>query len=193
MLLYINWFMVTEAKRILRNNILAVRKSLTPEQMKERSKKVEEKLFGIEQFKKAKTIAFYIPLHNEVETRSMIERALKEGKEVLVPVTNDEIKMCRFTSFDDLVPGKFGVPEPEKKTPKDHDAEVVIVPGIAFGLCMHRIGYGKGYYDKYFKKSKAYGIGICHDFQVVDELPRHKHDVPMDLIITDKRLIKPSK
>lgn len=185
--------MVTEAKKILRNNILAVRKSLSPEDMAESSGKIEEKLFEEEHFKNAKTVAFYLPLHNEVDTKRMIGRAMKEGKEVLVPVTNDEIKMCRFTSFEDLVPGKFEVPEPKQHEPKDHMAEVVLVPGIVFGLCMHRLGYGKGYYDKYFKNSKAFRIGICHDFQVVDKLPRHEHDIPMDLIITDKRLIKPSR
>lgn len=185
--------MVEEAKKILRDNVLTVRKSLTPVDVEQRSIKIEAALFDEEHFKKAKTVAFYLPLHNEVDTKHMIERAMKEGKEVLVPVTNDEIKMCKFTSFEDLKPGKFQVPEPKHCEPKDHLAEVVLVPGVVFGLCMHRLGYGKGYYDKYFKKSKAFRIGLGYDFQVVDELPKHEHDVPMDLIITDKRLIKPSK
>ncbi len=186
--------MVTEAKRILRQNVLAIRDSLTPEEIAERSGKIEEMLFEEEHFKKAKTVAFYIPKGNEVQTKSMIEHAIREGKEVLVPVTNDEITMCGFTSFFDMAPGKFGVPEPKHHVPKDNLAEVVLVPGIVFGLCMHRIGYGKGYYDRYFKKNpKAFKIGLAFDFQVMDELPRHKHDIPTELIITDKRLIKPSR
>lgn len=185
--------MVAEAKKILRRNVLVIRDSLTPEDVAERSRKIEEMLFQEEHFRKAKTVAFYIPKGNEVQTKKMIERTMKEGKEVLVPVTDSEISMCRFTSFEDMAPGKFGVPEPKKHVPKDHAAEVVIVPGIVFGLCMHRIGYGKGYYDRYFKKSKAFRIGLCFDFQVMDGLPKHEHDIPMDLIITGKRLIKPSK
>ncbi len=186
--------MVAEAKKILRNNVLAIRNSLTSKEIAERSKRIEETLFGEEHFKSMKTGAFYIPKGNEVDTKTMIEHAIREGKEVLLPVTNDEISMCKFTSFFDLAPGKFGVPEPRHHVPKDHLAEVVLVPGIVFGLCMHRIGYGKGYYDKYFKKNpNVFKIGLCYDFQVMDKLPKHEHDIPLDLIITDKRLIKPSK
>jgi len=186
--------MVAEAKGLLRKNVLAIRDSLTPEDAAERSKKIEDLLFDEEHFKKAKTVAFYIPKGNEVQTKDMIEHAIREGKEILVPVTSENISMCKFTSFFDMAPGKFGVPEPKHHVPKDHLAEVVLVPGTVFGLCMHRIGYGKGYYDKYFKKNpKAFKIGLAYDFQVMDKLPKHEHDVPMDLIITGKRLIKPSK
>ncbi len=185
--------MVAEEKKILRGNILAVRDALTPEELSLRSRRIGEVLFKEEHFQKAETVAFYMPKGNEVDTKSMIERAMKEGKEVLVPVTNDKISMCKFTSFDDMLAGKFGVPEPKHHEPKDHAADVVLVPGVVFGLCMHRIGYGKGYYDKYFKESKAFRIGICFDFQLMDNLPTHEHDIPMELIITDKRLIKPSK
>jgi 5-formyltetrahydrofolate cyclo-ligase len=186
--------MVAEAKKILRRNILTIRNSLTPEDISERSRKIGETLFREKHFKKAKTVAFYIPKGNEVQTRDMMEHAIREGKEILVPVTDSEVSMCEFTSFFDMVPGKFGVPEPKHHVAKDHAAEVVLVPGIVFGPCMHRIGYGKGYYDKYFKKNpKVFKIGMCYDFQVMDELPKHGHDIPMDLIITDKRLIKPSK
>ena len=186
--------MVAEAKGLLRKNVLAIRNSLALKNIEERSKKIEDALFEEEHFKKAKTAAFYIPKGNEVQTKRMIERAINEGKEILVPVTKEDISMCKFTSFSDLVPGKFGVPEPEHPAPKDHLAEVVLVPGTVFGLCMHRIGYGKGYYDRYFKKnSKVFKIGLAYDFQVMDGLPKHEHDIPMDLIITDKRLIKPSK
>lgn len=186
--------MVAEAKKVLRKNILAIRDSLSEEEVAERSGKIAEKLFGEKHFRDAKTVAFYIPKGNEVQTKDMIEHSMAEKKEVLVPVTNNEISMCKFTSFFDLVPGRFRVPEPKHRHARDHAAEVVLVPGIVFGLCMHRIGFGKGYYDKYFKKNpKVFKIGLCYDFQVMDELPKHGHDIPMDLIITDKRLIKPSK
>lgn len=185
--------MVSEAKKTLRGNILKIRDSLSQEEISSRSRAIEERLFDDVHFKDAHTVAFYIPKGNEVDTRGMMERALKQGKDILVPVANSEITMCRFTSFDELVPGKFGVPEPRERTAEGHTAEVVLVPGIVFGLCMHRIGYGKGYYDNYFKNSKSYRIGICYDFQVMDELPKHEHDIPMNKIITDKRLIKPTR
>jgi len=183
--------MVAEEKRILRKNVLAIRDSLTAEEATELSKEIEKKLFEEEHFKNARTVAFYIPKGNEVDTRKMIERAMNDGKEILVPVTNDEITMCKLTSLSELVPGRFGVLEPKRREPEDRQPDVVIVPGVVFGLCMHRIGYGKGYYDKYLKKTKAYRIGICYDFQVVEKLPNHPHDEPMDIIITDKRVVVP--
>jgi 5-formyltetrahydrofolate cyclo-ligase len=65
----------------------------------------------------------------------------------------------------------------------------VVVPGVSFGLCMHRLGYGKGYYDRFLSSSPAYRIGVCFDFQVVDRLPSHEDDERMDEIVTDKRII----
>jgi len=184
--------MVAEAKERLRRNILAIRDSLSAGEIAEAGRAIEELLFAEEHFKNAKTVAFYLAKGNEVQTNGMIERAMREGKAILVPVTNEHISMCRLASLDDVVPGKFGVPEPKTREQAKHPPEVVIVPGVLFGLCMHRIGYGKGYYDAYLKKSEAFKIGISYDFQVMEELPRHEHDVPVDLIITDKRLIKPS-
>ncbi|MEW6722772.1 MAG: 5-formyltetrahydrofolate cyclo-ligase, partial [Candidatus Micrarchaeota archaeon] len=61
--------------------------------------------------------------------------------------------------------------------------------GVAFGLCMHRLGYGKGYYDRFLSRSFAYRIGVCFDFQVEERLPRHDDDERMDEIITEKRII----
>lgn len=184
--------MVAEAKERLRRNTLAIRDSLSTEEIAEAGKLIEETLFAEEHFKNAKTIAFYLAKGSEVQTKAMIERAMREGKTVLVPVTNEHISMCRLVSLEDIVPGKFGVPEPKTQEQGKQMPEVVIVPGVLFGQCMHRIGYGKGYYDAYLKKSGAFKIGICYDFQVIEELPRHEHDVPMDLVVTDKRLIKPS-
>ncbi len=183
--------MVEEAKNILRKNVLAIRDSLTPKEVEELSKMIEERLFEEVHFKNARTVAFYIPKGNEVDTRKMIEHAMNDGKEILVPATNDEITMCKLISLSELVPGRFGVLEPKNREPGNRGPDVVIVPGVVFGLCMHRLGYGKGYYDKYLKKTKAYRIGVCYDFQVVEKLPNHPHDEPMDIIITDKRVITP--
>jgi 5-formyltetrahydrofolate cyclo-ligase len=60
---------------------------------------------------------------------------------------------------------------------------------VSFGLCMHRLGYGKGYYDRYLAQSPAYRIGICFDFQIVERLPVHDDDERMDEIVTEKRVI----
>ncbi|MEM2909421.1 MAG: 5-formyltetrahydrofolate cyclo-ligase [Candidatus Bilamarchaeaceae archaeon] len=177
-------------KSDIRKRMLKRRDALSEDERIELSSRIADLLFKQPVIIRARTIAFYLPKGSEVRTEEMIERAVKEDKEVLVPVTNDEITMVRFLGFDKLQNGRFGILEPVEKI-KGNEPDVVIVPGVAFGLCMHRIGYGKGYYDKYLKTTKAYRIGICYDFQVIEKLPNHTHDEPMDLIITDKRTIAP--
>jgi 5-formyltetrahydrofolate cyclo-ligase len=181
--------MVFEAKAELRKRILSTRESLTEEQRFSLSDTIKMKLFSTPRFQEAKCIAFYLQKGSEVRTREMIEEAMMLGKEVLVPVTNEGIEFYRFESFEELQEGKFRIPEPKGRTGPTMFPDVVIVPGIVFGLCMHRIGYGKGYYDEYLGKSFAYRIGLCYDFQVLEKLPSHENDQRMDEIVTDQRII----
>ena len=179
--------MVAQAKARLREKILSQRDSLTEEQRISMSKAIQQRLFSREQFQKAKTVAFYLHIGSEVNTHEMISEAMKLGKQVLVPYTNEKIEFCYFNSFDESEKGKYGILEPKEKKKFEGHPDVVIVPGAVFGRCMHRIGYGKGYYDRHFKNSSSYRIGICYDFQLLDKLPRHEHDEGMDEIITEKQ------
>ena len=181
--------MVQHLKAALRKEMLAKRDCLIPEQIESMSEAIRENLFSRPRFKEAKTVAFYLNKSSEVDTLRMIGHALRIGKEVIVPVTDHKITFYRFSSFTDLQKGKYGILEPKARTPPSREPDVVVVPGVAFGLCMHRLGYGKGYYDKYLATSAAYRIGICYDFQVVEKLPNHPDDQRMDEIITEKRTI----
>jgi len=182
--------MVAHLKAALRKEMLAKRDALCSLDVASSSDAVTERLISNQRFIEAKTVAFYIRKGNEVDTERMIGHALRLGKNVLVPVTDDhKITFVRFRSFTDLRPGKFDIPEPSEHETLNTEPDVVVVPGVAFGLCMHRLGYGKGYYDRYLASSPAYRIGICYDFQVVDRLPSHANDERMDEILTDKRVI----
>jgi 5-formyltetrahydrofolate cyclo-ligase len=181
--------MVSKAKAQLRRRILSTRESLTGEQRLRLSDQIRMKLFSRPRFQEARYVAFYLCKGSEVDTREMILEAQKLGKEVLVPVTNDRIEFYHFISFEDLQEGKYGILEPKSRVEPCKPPDLVIVPGICFGLCMHRIGYGKGHYDEYLGKAFAYRIGLCYDFQVLDSLPRHENDQRMDEIITEQRII----
>jgi 5-formyltetrahydrofolate cyclo-ligase len=179
--------MVQHLKAALRKQMLHKRDSLAPEDARRMSESIMVELFSCERFRQASIIGFYIPKGNEVDTKPMIERAMAMGKSVAVPYTDHKITFCRFTSFESLKAGKYGIPEPASREPLE--PELIVVPGVAFGLCMHRLGYGKGYYDRYLASSFAYRVGICYDFQVVEKLPSHEDDQRMDEIITEKRVI----
>jgi 5-formyltetrahydrofolate cyclo-ligase len=181
--------MVQHLKRALRERMLKERDSLAPNDVARMSAAIAASLLAHPRFREAKIIGFYIPKRNEADTSAMIEAAIRAGKVVSAPVTTHSISFFPFTSLGSLVPGKFGIPEPSTKNTKPVEPDLIVVPGVAFGLCMHRLGYGKGYYDSYLAHSAAYRIGICYDFQIVDKLPTHENDQRMDEIITEKRVI----
>jgi len=182
--------MVSKAKAELRKKILAKRDALSKEEQLAMSEAVKQKLFSRPRFREAEVVAFFIDTGSEIKTRDMIQEAMMLGKEVVVPVTDHKVTFYRLQSFEDLKEGKYGILEPKSRVPPSKPPDLIIIPGICFGLCMHRIGYGKGYYDDYLGKSFAYRVGICHDFQVLEKLPKHDNDQRMDEIITEKRIIR---
>lgn len=178
------------SKEELRKRMLQLRNSLSTEEIKEKGGIIKSRLFSLPEYKNRTAIAFYLSISGEVDTRSMIAESIKNGKKILVPVTNDEIEFVRFTSFDDLRPAKFNVPEPQKKISADVFPDIVITPGVAFDIHLHRLGYGKGYYDRLFNNIKCIKVGLCYDFQIVDKIPKDIHDKKLDIIITEKRVIR---
>lgn len=182
-------------KKRIREKILS-RRDREPEGLRrKKSRKIKKRLFSLKEFKKAHTILFYYSKGSEVETREMMEEALRKGKRVLLPkVRGREIYLGEITDLEkDVEKGSFGVLEPKetskKTTPKGID--LVILPGIAFGLKGERIGYGKGYYDHFLKKipKKIPLIGLAYGFQVIKNISGKKHDRRVSKVITETRII----
>ena len=182
-------------KNKIKESILEKRNSLPKKDIIEKSRKIEEKWIGLEQYKKSKTPMFFVSFKNEIDTHDLIKHALKE-KVVIVPkVTNKQIEPSVITDFDNLIEGKFGVLEPiEAMNVPYKNIDLVLVPGIAFDLDGHRIGQGLGYYDNFLKKvPKAVKIGLAFDFQIVDKIPNEEHDVAVDFIVTEERVVECKK
>ena len=145
----------------------------------------------------AGVVALYAPVHNEVETSLLFAELLEAGKTVLFPaVASGCLEFRRVTDVSQLTPGKYGIEEPSADCELYHprDVDFFLVPGVAFDLLCHRVGYGKGYYDKALHAFEGRGrlAGLCYDFQVVAEVPAAPHDVQMDMVITDRRVIRNS-
>lgn len=184
--------MVQKAKAKLRKQMLDKRNAISEDEGGERTEAIMKKLFSEPHFDTAKCVAFYMSFGSEVGTREMIRKAVEMKKEVCLPVviSDDHLELYRFESFDDLKPGRFRILEPGDRKPPSREPDVIVIPGVAFGLCMHRLGYGKGYYDRLLARLPSYRIGICFDFQLVESLPKHEDDQRMHKIITDKREIE---
>ena len=162
--------------------------SQSREEIKVKSQKIMAKLVNVKQFKKAKTVGTYIAKPYEVDTNFTLRHMLEE-KEFSVPVMNGEIRFVELTSFDKLVRGNFNVFEPKKREFIHYTPKVLIIPGIAFDKERNRLGHGKGFYDRFLKGKQTYKIAIAFDFQIVDKIPLKPHDIGMDLIITEKRIL----
>ena len=180
-------------KNKIKESILEKRNSLPKESILEKSRKIENNLFNLSQFKKSKVIMFFVSFNSEVNTHDMIRKSL-QSKTVAVPkVAEHEIEPSVILDIDSLVAsGKFGILEPiEPMKIAYKNIDLVLVPGLAFDREGHRIGYGFGYYDKFLRKvPRAAKIGLCFDFQVVDRIPREEHDVPVDMIVTEERVLE---
>ena len=180
---------MVKTKAEIRKEMLGKRNAISKGESTEKSSVIRQKLFALQEVKQAKVIAFYLTKGSEVETGSMVDQAKKEGKKVLVPVAKEDIELVEFLSWEELALGKFDILEPTRKIRHDK-ADVVVTPGIAFDKQCHRIGYGKGYYDKLFKKINTIRIGIAFDFQVIESVPANENDEKLDMVITEKRTIR---
>ena len=180
-------------KNSLRESMLEKRNSLGKAEIAERSKKIKENLFSLDEFKKSKVVMFYVSFNNEASTHDMIKESLKT-KTIIVPkLANNEIEPSIMMDFDQLIPsGKFGILEPiEAMKINIKNIQIITVPGIAFDKDGHRLGFGFGYYDKFLAKvPKALKIGLAFDFQIANQIPKEAHDAPVDLIVTDKEIIR---
>jgi len=186
-------------KQNLKSEITEKRKSLTKEEIKEKSSKIKRNLYSLSEFKDAKNIMFYISFNNEVGTIETIKELLiKNEKNIIVPYVvknNPILQLSEIKNFNELEPKTFGILEPKENFTREFSykkLDLVIVPGIVFDKSGHRIGYGYGYYDRFLKKlnKNVVKIGFAFELQIVDKIPEERHDVPMDIIVTEESLVQ---
>lgn len=171
----------------IRTFVKKQRGRMSPDMHTEFSQRISAKLFSLEEYKKAKVIYCYIDVNNEVGTREIIEHSIQIGKEVAVPKVKDNIiNFYRIYSLQEVALGCFQIPEPVNRMIPD-TPDIIIVPGVAFSYRLERMGYGGGYYDRFLKESHAFKLGIAFEFQMFEKLPVEKHDITMDMILTEKQ------
>ena len=135
-------------------------------------------------YQKASIVMLYHPLWDEVDVRPLFDKALNQGKRVILPtVKGDDIIPVEITPNTEWVVGDFDILEPIAE-PYLGPIDLIIIPGIAFDKQLNRLGRGKGYYDRFLTKHpNAYRLGICFKFQIVESVPTESFDLPMQEII----------
>lgn len=177
-----------ESKKDIRKRVLEKRNYISDKEWEDKSRLICEKVVTHPFFLQADSIYCYVDYRREVGARSIIEHAWKQGKKVAVPKVNgDEMEFYYIQSFEDLKEGYKGILEPEEMHPATEEHALVIMPGAAFDRCGNRIGYGKGYYDKYLQShSNLKTIALAFELQMVDAIPADTHDICPNIIITEE-------
>ncbi len=173
-------------KKTLRNAIRAKKRAMTEAEITAASEKLGELFAATESYQKAKTIYGYLPYNQEVRTVPILERALKDGKQVAVPkVYGDEMRFIFLTDMDQVAAGYAGIPEPLADGPVAKDpTALVMMPGLAFDEKGRRIGYGGGFYDRFLAAEPSHPtIALCYAFQVLPEIPAEEFDIPVDQVL----------
>lgn len=187
---------IKENKKHIRLEILKKREGLLNKEKEIKDKIILDKLCESNLYKSSKNIFVYVSFRDEINTIKLIERALLESKNVYVPKVYNKIKTMKaifIDSLDNLERNKMGILEPKDDTLviDKNNIDLIIVPGAVFDKSFNRIGYGGGYYDKYLEeiRKKDNKIALAYDFQIIDEIESERHDIKMDYIITEKRIL----
>jgi 5-formyltetrahydrofolate cyclo-ligase len=194
-------------KDFIRQHFTAVRSSLSLDQRTAAEEVILAALFESEAWRRATVVCAYLPIRGELNTLPILDRARVDGKPCALPVTLTaaaEGKMV-FRRLSGQTPkelpiGRFGIPEPPDSHPNLSRNELagalILVPGLVFDDEGFRVGYGGGYYDRMLAELKTAGIphtaaGLCYAVCRTPTLPREPHDIPVDLILDERRITYP--
>lgn len=160
----------------------------------EKSAAVSRLLTDWEIYKKAAAVMTYVSFGSEVKTDAVLEKILRDGKTAAVPLCEGGTEMTArvIRSRSELSPGAYGVPEPPESSPLilKKDIDLIVVPGLGFDKSGYRIGYGKGYYDRYLKDYRGETVGLCFGACLVAKICRSPRDRKVGFIITESEIIK---
>ena len=173
----------------LRPHMRALRQALSLAEIDRFSRQITQKVLNLPQIKAAKTVFIYRSFQGEVATDPLISALRAQGKTLCYPQIQGEQMLAVAPQGEAFIRGAFGVLQPstgESVTQID----VAIVPALACDLQKNRIGFGKGYYDRFLSQNPCYKIALCYDFQLLPAVPTHAKDVPMDAVITPTHTVE---
>src|SRR6056297_1690295 len=190
-------------KEILRKKWMKKRKKVAKKEEDIKSKIISKKILSLKEIKESKNIMIYVSYRSEVSTNKLIISLLNKNKRIFAPYCIKDEKRMEVVEIEnpdqDLEKGAYGIKEPAKRIrnnkidPKNLD--IVVVPAVAFSKSGYRVGYGGGYYDRFLERlaNKTISIGINYEEMLFDKVPKEDHDLAVDMVVTDKRLLRINK
>jgi 5-formyltetrahydrofolate cyclo-ligase len=189
---------VIEKKARLRRHVAELVAAASVEQRAVWDRVIQARVLADAIYRRSKVIHCYLALPDEVATERVVRTALSDGKRLVVPVVaakDRELVLAEITDYDgELAAGYRGILEPRGGTERTVDAsemDLFIVPGAVFDRRGHRLGRGLGYYDRCLSRVKGLAVicAMAYELQVLEEVPTEPHDVPVDYIVTEQRVI----
>lgn len=184
----------------LRKEILAARNALTAREIQEKSAAICERVLVLPEIQESANVFLYVSFRSEVETIPLLKKILDRGKSVSVPITyvkERRLDAIRITDPEkELVPGYCDIPEPHpdlliSNYMAPETIDVIILPGSVFDTRCGRFGYGGGFYDRFVSAiPAAVRIGLAFELQVVERAPLQDHDELLDMVVTERRVIR---
>lgn len=191
--------MIVAKKKEIRQEVLKKRDCLSLDNRIQLSREICDRLFNLKEFRQARVVHFFLTTKSEVFTEEAVRKAMNSGKEVVVPVIDKRHK-CIFLSklhdYDrDLILTNHGITEPGPEFYSEvplKEVELMVLPGVAFDINGHRLGYGAGYYDRLLEdgETRPILVALAFELQIVENIPIGSHDVTVDKIVTEKRIIE---
>ena len=193
-------------KELARKEIRAKINATSEEYRNRASAAISLNVLTMPEVRTAKTILAYCSVGKEPATLALVSKLLDEGKRVCLPLCTDLDEEGRRTgtvdamearvikSFDDLVPGAYGIPEPSAETEMmlPEYVDLIILPCLSCDRNCNRIGHGAGYYDKYLSRIRTdcFTLAMCFEEVLADEIPTEPHDRPVDAVVTEKQIYR---
>lgn len=187
-----------EDREALRQKILGARDGLSDKVRQAKSISVMQNFWTLLGMQQWSTLFIYVNFRSEVETLELIKKCINRDIRVAVPLVEaSAVRMIPLLIKDpeqDLVPGYYNIPEPDPKKSLPLNAgeiDAAVIPGSVFDIHGGRLGYGGGYYDRFLLNDapQAKRIGLAFELQVVDNVPLEPHDQPLDILITEERIV----
>ena len=172
--------------------MLRLRAQMSEIEVRNKSEKIFNNVVNSKWYKDSKVIMIYVSFKNEACTNMLIDKAISDKKIVLVPVCIDKENMIasKITNTDNMHLNRYGISEPKNIEKYCDKIDVCIVPAVAFDKGFNRVGFGAGYYDRFFEKIDCkYKIGLCYKNQLIDNIPTNEFDIKMNVIITEEGIM----
>lgn len=178
-------------KALLRSKYISIRKKISIKEKAGFDEKIAFNLFNSTEYSSCENILIYVSKDIEVDTKRILCRAFTEKRVFCPRCRKDSLEMdfFRVRDFSDLKCGMYGISEPVDMSEifEDLDNSLCVVPGLAYDIRGYRLGFGRGYYDRFLDGFKGTSVGLCYKNCVCEELPVNNTDIKVDKLITEQK------